>query len=319
MSAPRLPSRTLSATEAADFLAPFLEPGERYMTGGLATSMDMTGRVKSADAGRGHLLLTNARLIHWIAAQGEPWLLLPLSDVDRVQRGSSEGMSDGLAQVIVFAKPPAGRFDFFVPPVLADALVQDFGKGERPSGRDGTQSPPKSPPQGSATGQGPRGSSSTQFKVILPPVSDRDRITSYRASLRAIRVLEPATYLNNMVTVRMVTDTVQRATDHAEVQAEVAHLSDPLMEQLRLRWSDGRLPAFDPDLIHACLAIGVAAARVERDSGWTRKDTLHPALHCALALMGSIGEQEGPGVNVFLDAVFNVARGSATPSDAFAE
>jgi hypothetical protein len=275
--------------------------------------------VKTTQAGQGHLFVTNARLIHWVIDQEEPWLFLPFGDIDRVRRVPEAAVPSGYTQITVYAQPSTGSFTFLVRSALASSLMEDFGRTGTPP--DGTQQ--DSPPQASPKPEGPRQAepppSSTQFRVSLPPVPARDCITSYGASLRAIRVLEPATYLNNTATIRNITDTVQRAADTPSIHAEAERISDPLIEQLRQRWEDGRLPVFDPELIHACLALGTATARVEQDSGWTRPDTIHPAIHCALALMGSIGEQEGPGVTVFLDAVFNVARGSAPVTEAFAE
>ena len=319
MSNAPLPTRTLTSSEAESLLAPYLEPGERYLTGGTAKVVTPAGGVKSAHAGQGHLLVTNARLIHWVIDQEGPWLFLPFNEIDRVRRVPDVTVPSGYSQVTVYAHPPAGSFTFFVRRALASSLIEDFDRTESP--RAGSQQEP--PPQASPRPEGPKRAEpppvSPQFRVYLPPVPSREHIASYSASLRAIRVLEPATYLNNIVTVKTITDTAQRAADDPRIHAEAERISDPLIEQLRQRWEDGRLPTFNPELIHACLALGTAIARVEHDSGWTRPDTIHPAIHCALTLMGSIGEQEGPGVNVFLDAVFNVARGSAPVTDAFAE
>lgn len=157
------------------------------------------------------------------------------------------------------------------------------------------------------------------YAVALPKVRDQDKIPVYQASMRALRVVDPHTFLKNRTTIEAMGEVVERAMADPSVSLEVDCISDALISQVRRMWDRGTLPRFNPALLDELLYLGAALARVEKDSGWKDPTKIHPAIHCALALTFVFSDEPNPGASAFLDSVFNVARGSSTPQSAFAD
>lgn len=157
------------------------------------------------------------------------------------------------------------------------------------------------------------------YNAALPTVSDRDRIPVYRASLRAIRVIDPGVFITFRTSIEIVNETVERAANDPTVQIAAQAITDPLVARLRTNWREGVIPEFDPGLIHDIIVVAAAEARVEKDSGWTNLEYLHPSIHCSLAMLFAVGDPSNPGASVFLDAAFNAARGSSSDGSTFAE
>ena len=159
----------------------------------------------------------------------------------------------------------------------------------------------------------------SSYAVVLPKVRDQDKIPVYQASIRALRVVDPQTFLRSRTTIEALGEVVERAMADPSVRLEVDRISDPLVSQVRRRWDRGTLPPFNPALLDELLYLGTGIARVEKDSGWKDSTKIHPAIHCSLALTFAFSDEPNPGASVFLDSVFNVARGSSTPEFAFAD
>jgi hypothetical protein len=157
------------------------------------------------------------------------------------------------------------------------------------------------------------------YAVVLPRIRDREKVPVYQASIRALRVVDPQTFFTYQTTIEALDDAVTRAMADPTVSLQVDRISDPLISQVRRMWGRKTFPSFNPGLLDEVLFLGTGIARVEADSGWKDLTKIHPAIHCTLALTFAFSDQPNPGASVFLDSVFNVARGSSTPQAAFAD
>lgn len=314
-----LPAKVMAPGEAAEYLRPFLMDGEKYLMDGLAQSMDVAKTVGKRGAGEGRLFVTNARIIHWVEGTPQPWLYVSFADLTWVEQTDRDvprfAIKNGMTQLVLHTTLPQGKFQFLANARVSRQLAADFPRRDSSGTSAGpTASKDQSGPDTATPEPQPSQSHQGQAQgtaVALPPVGKFERIPAKVASLQHTRVVDISTLEQRMASMQQVESAVNAEVGSARNAVQVGKVSETVVgEYLRLA-QVGALPGFDPDLLMTAVALGVAVAQVERDAGWTETATIHPVVHTTLAMMGlNLGEEQGPGPGLVVDAAFNVARGT---------
>lgn len=328
----RLPAKVMRPGEAAAYLAPFLMEGEVSLADALAQSMDIAKSVGVQGAGEGRLFVTNARIIHWVEETDEPWLYIAFSDMVWAEQTDRDvpwfARKNGMTQLLLHTKLPQGKFQFLANARLSRQLATDFPQPQASPGNGTANSsaapgPREQPPKRDSAGEEPparpEAGQQSLRAVSLPVLGKHERIPAKVASLAHIRVIDTSTFAQRLAYVAQVQNAVDSALATPEHEQLIEQVSQIVVEEYRKHVQGGALPGFDPELLMTAVALGVAVALVERDAGWTEMNTIHPVIHTTLAMMGlGLGEDQGPGPGLVLDASFNQARGSQFSQGVFA-
>lgn len=311
MSRPVLPARVMAPGEARQYLEPFLLDGELYMADALAQSMDIAKRFGIQGAGEGRLFVTNARIIHWVEGAEEPWLYLEHGDVRRVTQTDEFvprfALANGMTQLLIFTSTAHGRLQFLANARLARQLATDFSSAASGGLRqeEFRTPPPKVP--GSDSPQ-----SGWSHRFTLPSVGKYERIPSRPASLRNLRVVDPATFLASIPVLGTIERAVSERLASPEHDRLFGEVSDPIISEYRALVEAGELPACDPSSISIAVGLGIAMAMLEKEADWSDLTSIHPLIHVGLAAAGdALSEEYGPATNLLVDAAFNLTRGTA--------
>jgi hypothetical protein len=319
-----LPAKVMTPGEAATYLQPYLMDGETYFADGLAQSMDIAKNMGIQGAGEGRLFVTNARIIHWVEETEKPWLYLAFSDIVWVEQTDRDvpwfARKNGMTQLLLHTLLPQGRFQFLANARLSRQLASDFpqtqaSKASGTASSAPTAGPSETPSQRQARAEAsspqPAPGQQRPKSLSLPVLGQHERIPAKVASLAHVRVIDASTFAQRLVYVAQVQDAVDNTLGTPAHDQLVEQVSEAVVGEYRKHVQGGALPGFDPQLLMTAVALGVAVALVERDAGWTQTNTIHPVIHTTLAMMGlSLGEDQGPGPGLVLDASFNQARGS---------
>lgn len=327
-----LPAKVMTPGEAAKYLQPYLMEGETYFADGLAQSMDIAKNMGIHGAGEGRLFVTNARIIHWVEGTEKPWLYIAFSDIVWVEQTDRDvpwfARKNGMTQLLLHTQLPQGRFQFLANARLSSQLASDFprpqasstsGPADAPATPGPSQPPPKRESSGEAPPARPAAGQQRLRAVSLPVLGRHERIPAKVASLAHVRVIDASTFAHRLAYIARVQDAVDNTLGTPAHDQLVEQVSQTVVGEYHKHVQGGALPGFDPQLLMTAVALGVAVALVERDAGWTQTNTIHPVIHTTLAMMGlSLGEDQGPGPGLVLDASFNQARGSQFGQGIFA-
>ena len=327
-----LPAKVMTPGEAATYLQPYLMDGETYFADGLAQSMDIAKNMGIQGAGEGRLFVTNARIIHWVEETEKPWLYLAFSDIVWVEQTDRDvpwfARKNGMTQLLLHTRLPQGRFQFLANARLSRQLATDFPQSQASPGTGTASSsaapgpsepPPKRESAGEAPPVRPEAGQQRLKAVSLPVLGKHERVPAKVASLAHVRVIDTSTFAQRLVHVARVQDAVDSTLGTPAHDQLVEQVSEVVVGEYRKHVQGGALPGFDPELLMTAVALGVAVALVERDAGWKETNTIHPVIHTTLAMMGlGMGEEQGPGPGLVLDASFNQARGSQFSQGIFA-
>lgn len=303
-----LPAKVMSPGEAAKYLQPFLLDGEFYISDGLAQSMDIAKRFGVQGAGEGRMFVTNARIIHWVEETEEPWLYLDFSEVLRVEQTDRDvprfARANGMTQLLLHTSTQAGRLQFLANARLSRELAARYAP-----------TPPQTPPPQAQAKPAPEPPPDARAGFPLPPVKANERIPTRQASLKNTRVLDMSSLEARMPDITRVQDAIDRELNSDEHRALMGSISETVVSEYRRHVDAGVLPGFDPELLNPALGMGIAMALVEKRAGWRDPATIHPVIHSSLAMLAfTMGEREGPGPGLVVDAAFNLARGNVYPT-----
>ena len=328
-----LPAKVMTPGEAAKYLQPYLMDGETHFADGLAQSMDIAKNMGIQGAGEGRLFVTNARIIHWVEETEKPWLYIAFSDIVWVEQTDRDvpwfARKNGMTQLLLHTQLPQGRFQFLANARLSRQLATDFPQPQAssasgPADASATPRPSQPPPKRESPGQAPPPPQTATGQqrprtVSLPVLGKHERVPAKVASLAHVRVIDASTFAQRLAYVARVQDAVDSTLGTPVHDQLVEQVSEVVVGEYRKHVQGGALPGFDPELLMTAVALGVAVALVERDAGWSETNTIHPVIHTNLAMMGlGMGEDQGPGPGLVLDAAFNQARGSQFSQGIFA-
>lgn len=307
-----LPAGSLTPDQAADFVGPFLQPGEVHLSDGFAQAHDISSRQRQYSTGEGRLFITNARVMHWVEGEPEPWLYLDHADIVAVTSTTRDvpawAIQAGLCTLKIVQ---AGRrpWLFYTNRHWAASLEQDFTSA--------TPTPePEPEPASHATP--PMGQSALSY-ALVPPTDRNDLIPNYTVSVHALRVLDPNLLTRYESSVRAVDKALKVAVNSPPVAALLNSITDRVLAQYRERVQQSRLPVCDPEVLMSACAFGVALAHLQAAAGWTDTAVIHPAIHLNVAAVGyGLADEYGLGAQLVLEAAFLAAQ-NETPGDLFAD